>query len=377
VLVTLEEGSIMAERAHSMQTNAVPALVRALEPRRRSAMQAMADRLGLKLITTDALTIRRRRHGQGFSYVRPDGAPVRDRAQIRRLASLAVPPAYRDVLCAEDPTAHLQAIGRDAAGRLQYRYHPHWEKVREQQKARRLVRLIDVLPKIRRSVARYLAAEEPTRELVLAAAIDLVARSGIRPGSETYARLRGTRGAATLLKSNVAVDGEVVILSFRSKGGKVVRKEFPAPRLAAVLDMLRHLPGRRLFQYRQQDASVRAVTAREVNAFLREIAGVKISLKDFRTLAASAAALEMLARQAPAASERRRRRQVLDAVRAVAEDLANTPAVCRRSYVHQRIVTAFEDGVLEHFSEFICAGRSSVRREQLLARVMAITSDWE
>ena len=367
----------MAERTHSMQTSAAPALVRALEPRRRSPMQAMADRLGLKLITTDALTIRRRRRGQGFSYVRPDGAPVRDRAQIRRLASLAVPPAYRDVLCAEDPTAHLQAIGRDAAGRLQYHYHPHWEKVREQQKARRLVRLIDVLPKIRRSVARYLAAEEPTRELVLAAAIDLVARSGIRPGSETYARLRGTRGAATLLKSNVAVDGEVVILSFRSKGGKVVRKEFPAPRLAAIVDLLRRLPGRRLFQYRQEDASVRAVTAREVNAFLREIADVKISLKDFRTLAASAAALEMLARQVPAASERRRRRQVLDAVRAVAEDLANTPAVCRRSYVHQRIVTAFEDGVLEHFSEFICAGRSSVRREQLLARVMAITSDWE
>src|SRR5205085_2616356 len=160
---------------------------------------------------------------------------------------------------------------------------------------------------------------------------------------------RGTRGAATLLKSNVAVEKDKVTLSFRGKGGQIVRKEFEAPRLAQAIELLRKLPGRRLFQYRE-DGIVRPVRAREVNAFLQEIAGVKISLKDFRTLLASAAVLETLARQTPAASARQRRRQVLQAVRAAAEDLHNTPTVCRRSYVHDTVVTAFEEGVLESFA---------------------------
>ena len=136
----------------------------------------------------------------------------------QRLAALAVPPAYVDVLYAADPSAHIQAIGRDGAGRLQYRYHPDWQRVREMRKARRLARLAEVLPQIRRSIARHLGASEPTRAFTLAAVIDLVARSAIRPGSEQYARLRGTRGAATLLKSNVSVYGETVRLSFRAKG---------------------------------------------------------------------------------------------------------------------------------------------------------------
>jgi DNA topoisomerase-1 len=139
--------------------------------------------------------------------------------------------------------------------------------------------------------------------------------------------------------------------------------------------MLCKIPGRRLFQYRNGDGVVRTVTAREVNAFLREIAGVKISLKDFRTLLASAAVLETLARQAPAASVRARRRQVLEAVREVAEDLHNTPTVCRRSYVHDTVVSAFEDGVLESFADVLKNNRSALRREQLLAKVVAIASD--
>ena len=368
----------MAERHSSAENQETPGIaalpLRAPAPR-PSRLQRLAKRLGLHLVTTEALTIRRRRCGRGFAYVRPDGSPLRDKNEIRRLASLAVPPAYHDVRCAEDPAAHLQAIGRDDAGRLQYRYHPIWEQVREEQKARSLERLVDVMPKIRRSVGQHLAGNEPSRELVLAAVIELVARSGIRPGTESYARMRGTRGAATLLKSNVSVEKSTVILSFRGKGGKVVRKEFHAPRLVEVAEMLRKLPGRRLFQYRNGNGAVRAVTAREVNGFLREVAGVKISLKDFRTLLASAAVLATLACQTPAASVRQRRRQVLEAVRAVAEDLDNTPTVCRRSYVHDTVVTAFEDGVLETFADVLKKNRSVVQREQLLARVVAIASE--
>jgi DNA topoisomerase-1 len=332
---------------------------------------AMARRLGLRLVGSDALSIRRRRRGKGWSYLRPDGRVIRDRVLLDRLARLAVPPAYEDVLYAVDERAHLQAIGRDAAGRLQYRYHSDWEKVREIRKAWRLARLADVLPRIRRSIGQHLASAEPTREFALAAVIELVARSAIRPGSEDYARLNGTRGAATLLKSNVAVYGEAITLTFRSKGGKTVEKEFSAPRLATAIATLRALPGRRLFQYRGEDGGVRHVTAREVNAFLREIAGADISLKDFRTLLASASALEALARAPPAESERRRRKQVLEAVRAVADDLANTPAICRKSYVHATVVAAFEDGVLERFAATLKSCRSGTRRAQVLAQIIA------
>jgi DNA topoisomerase-1 len=330
---------------------------------------------GLHLVKPDALTMTRRRHGRGFAYYDADGVRLRDPAAVSRLASLAVPPAYEDVRYAEDPAAHLQAIGTDAAGRLQYRYHPDWEKVRELCKARRLMRLVEVLPRIRRSVAQHLASGSLGREPVLAAVIELVARSAIRPGSEDYARLHGTRGAATLLKSNVTTEGDKVILSFRAKGGKAVRKEFTAALLVPMLARLRDLPGRRLFQYRDEGGAIHMVTARAVNAFLREIAGgVMISLKDFRTLLASAAVLEALARQAPADSARQRRRQVLAAVRTAAEDLANTPAICRRSYVHASVVAAFEEGVLEGFADALKRSRSAARREQLLMRIMAIAA---
>jgi DNA topoisomerase-1 len=333
--------------------------------------KALVKRLGLRLVGTDALSIRRRRRGKGWSYLDADGRVIRDSATVRRLAQLAMPPAYEKVLYAQDPAAHLQAVGRDAAGRLQYRYHRDWEKVRELRKARRLARLADVLPRIHRSVGQHLAAAEPTREFTSAAVIELVARSAIRPGGESYARLRGTRGAATLLKSNVEVYGETITLTFRAKGGKTIVKEFAAPRLAAVIAKLRQLPGRRLFQYRSESGEVRRVTAREVNAFLREIAGARISLKDFRTLLASASALEALACTVPAAKERQRRRQVLEAVRAVADDLANTPAICRKSYVHGTVVAAFEDGALERFARTLKSCRSVTRRAQVLAQIIA------
>lgn len=331
----------------------------------------LARRLGLRHVGVDTLSIRRQRRGRSFTYMRADGKAIRDPAMLQRLKNLAVPPAYEDVLYAEDPQAHIQAIGRDAAGRLQYRYHPEWVKVRELRKARRLANLAEALPRLRRSVSRLLGSGEPQRELALAAVIELVARSAIRPGSETYARLRGTRGAATLLKSNVVVDGETITLKFRAKGGKTIVKQVPSPKLCAAIAVLRQLPGRRLFQYRLDNGDVRAATAHDVNCFLREIAGAPISLKDFRTLLASVSVLEALAREAPAATKRGRRRQVLEAIRAAAEDLANTPAICAKSYVHEAVVSAFEDGVLEQFAETLRNSRSVAKREQVLIQVIA------
>ena len=325
----------------------------------------------LRYVSRDALTIQRRRNDEGYVYHAADGSEITDKVTLERFAALAVPPAYEDVFFAPDERAHLQAVGRDAAGRLQYRYHPEWEKVREARKAARLAEFAAVLPKIRRAVAQHLASTEPSRNFALAAAIELVAGSAIRPGSEEYARKNGTRGAATLLKSNVRVTGDMITLIFRAKGGKDVRKEFSSPRLVAALGVLRSLPGGRLFQYRDESGTIKRVTARDVNAFLREMAGTNVSLKDFRTLCASAAVLDTLARTVPAESPRKRRKQVLEAVKAAAEELANTPAVCRRSYVHETVVTAFEKGVLEGFSATLKSCRSPARREQFLAQVVA------
>ncbi len=330
-----------------------------------------AKRLGLRLVTKDALSIRRRRSGRAWTYIGPDQRDIRDPSTKKRLDRLAVPPAYRQVLYAKDPAAHLQAIGRDAAGRWQYRYHPQWEKVRELRKARRLERLAKVLPRISRSVGRYLGSEELTLGFACSAVIEMVARSAIRPGSESYARLRGTRGAATLLKSNLAIKGATITLTFRAKGGKSIVKEFECPRLAVALERLAQLPGRRLFQWRGENDQIRPITSREVNAFLREIAGVNISLKDFRTLLASASVLETLARAKPASSERQRRKQVMQAIRAAADKLDNTPVICRKSYVHATVVEAFEEGVLERFAQSLKSCRSSRRRVQALAEIVA------
>jgi DNA topoisomerase-1 len=336
----------------------------------RLAARTMS-RLGLRYVSTDELTIRRKRVGDKFTFVSASGRPIRDELTRARLKRLAVPPAYDDVLYAADPRAHIQAIGRDAAGRLQYRYHPDWEKVRERRKAKRLQRLVEAMPRVRRAVNKHLGSAEPTREFALAAVIELVACSAIRPGSESYAKANGTRGAATLLKSNIAVNGARIALKFRAKGGKNIEKEIYCARLASAINVLLALPGRRLFQYRGEDGELRIVTASDVNVFLREIARVKISLKDFRTLCASAAALEALARIEPATSERGRRRQVKEAVTAVSEELANTPTICRKSYVHQTVVAAFEKGALEKFSDTLKGRRSPARREQLLAEVVA------
>lgn len=336
-----------------------------------AAARRLARRLKLKYIASDALSLARKRIGERFTYQDAKGATIKDPETIGRLKSLAVPPAYEDVLYAADERAHIQAIGRDAAGRLQYRYHADWQKVRELRKASRLARLAEALPRIRRAVGQHLGGAEPSRALALAAVIDLVARSAIRPGSENYAKLSGTRGAATFLKSNVTVAGDTITLKFRGKGGKAITKAFAAPRLCEALAVLRQVPGRRMFQFRSDTGAVRTVTAREVNTFLREIAETRISLKDFRTLLASVSVLETLAKTTPADSKRARRRQVLDAIRSAADELANTPAICAKSYVHETVVAAFEEGVLEEFADTLRATRSQAKREQVFAQVIA------
>lgn len=334
------------------------------------SVKTLARRFGLRIVQRDTLTISRQREGEGWIYLSARGRPIADKRMIRRLNRLAVPPAYENVLYASDPRAHLQAAGRDAAGRLQYRYHPDWEKIRDIRKAQRLIGLVEVLPRIRRALAAKLAGSATVREFALAAVIELISETAIRPGNEEYARANRTRGAATLLKSNVRCEGDRLILSFRAKGGKQVRKEFRHARLAAAIEKLRELPGARLFQYRAEDGSIRSVSAADANAFLKDIAQCAITLKDFRTLCGTAEAIEALAAVEPAASARARKKQIVAAIRSAAEKLENTPAICRKSYVHPAVLTAFESGALREFAEQLARARSDAPARAALGALL-------
>ncbi len=212
--------------------------------RRSKLIAALTAEQGLVVVGPEALTLRRVRYGTGFGFRTATGAVLRDAKEVARLRSLAMPPAYVDVRYATHPAAHLQAVGTDAAGRFQYRYHPKWTEVREALKAQRLGRLARALPTIRRAVSKALASENDDAAHAIAAIVHLVSLTAIRAGSESYARDNGTRGASTLLKSNVKIDGNTVMLSFKAKGGKAVFKEVRDARLARALTRLLALPGR-------------------------------------------------------------------------------------------------------------------------------------
>ena len=315
------------------------------------------------------LKIRRVRRGAGFAYVRANGRNIRERKTIRRLERLAVPPAYNEARFAINPRAHVQAVGRDAAGRLQYRYHPEWERIRELRKARRLAKLIDSMPSIMRRITKLLKQTATNRDFVAAALVDLIACTAIRPGSEAYLRERGTRGAATLLKKHVQTKGDNIVLRFHGKGGNQVEKAFRSHRLANAIRRLQTIPGNRLFQYIADDGAIRKLRRRDANSFLCGVSENQVSLKDFRTLSACSQALEHLARLEPRPSERGKRRQIKSALRAVANELANTPAVCKRSYVHSVVIEAFEAGRLKRM-----ASNGRPRGHALLRKILRTAS---
>lgn len=301
----------------------------------------------LRRTRAEALTIRRQRRGSGFSYVDEAGRPVRDAGTLDRIRSLAIPPAYEDVRIAADPHAHLQALGRDDAGRLQHRYHPEWDKVRERRKLKRLQRLIEALPKLRAAVARDLSARDLCHDKALACAVAIIDRCHIRVGNDAYAQANGSYGASTLRKRHLTLSGKRVELSFRGKGGKEIACALDDASLARALGRLIALPGRRLLQYRDEDGAVSPVRAGEINAYLRRISGLPISSKDLRMLAANAAAAELLLASDVVATESGKKRQLADIMRAISERLVNTPAVVRKSYVHEIVVSAYASGRLK------------------------------
>jgi DNA topoisomerase-1 len=297
----------------------------------------------LKHVARDALTIERRRAGRGFAYF-AGGKRVRDKALLARARHLALPPAWADVRLAPDPLAHLQAIGVDAAGRLQYVYHQDWERRRTLRKQKHLTELAAALPRLRRRVRQDLAAEAGSKELALAIGVALIDRTSMRVGRERYLAERGTRGAGTLMTRDVIVQANRVRLSFPSKSGKQSSYTIIDDELASAIRRIKTIPGKRLLMFVNGAGGPRPIRTDELNAYLKEITGVPVSAKDFRTLHGSALAAEALAALEPAASETGRKRQVAEVIRRVAAFLQNTPAICRKSYVAPCIIDYFEKG---------------------------------
>ena len=307
---------------------------------------AAARAMGLRYVTDRQPGIRRRRHGATFRYTMPDGTPLRDRETKRRIAALAIPPAWTDVWICPLANGHLQATGRDAKGRKQYRYHPHWRAMRDATKYTRMIAFGRALPRIRDRVNADLARPGLPREKVLATVVRLLETTLIRIGNAEYAKTNRSYGLTTLRNRHVEIAGTTVRFHFRGKSGVEHTVGVCDRRLAGIVRRCKELPGAELFQYLDDEGARQSIDSGDVNAYLRAITGEDFSAKDFRTWAGTVLAAMALQEFAAFDSEAQAKQNVVRAIERVAARLGNTPSVCRKCYVHPAVLDAYMDGAL-------------------------------
>jgi DNA topoisomerase I len=330
----------------------------------RRAGARRARKVGLRYVNGYETGIRRRRCGNGFSYVSATGRTIRSQRERKRIGALAIPPAWQDVWICPTGRGHIQAMGRDADGRLQYIYHERWQAVSAATKYDRMHLMAELLPRIRRRVRRDLAGKALTQERVLAAVVRLLDKAHLRIGNQSYARQHGSRGATTLTPDHVEVDRFRISLAFPGKSGKEQEIEFHDEKTARVIRQCEEVDGQFLFCYHNGSGRLHAVDSTEVNAYLREISEQSITAKDFRTWWGSVIALAALTGQDERQlSPTARRKAIVAAVAETAEALGNTPAVCRSSYIHPAILAAFETGELSSLNRRAAANRSDTTPE--------------
>jgi DNA topoisomerase I len=312
-------------------------------------LKPAAAAAGLVYVSDTLPGIRRVRRGSKFAYVHPDGRRVTDAEELLRIRSLAIPPAYEDVWICRNPRGHLQATGRDARGRKQYRYHPRWRTFRDSEKFERMTAFGEALPKLRRRLRRDLATAGLPREKVLAVVVSLLDATRIRIGNAEYVRENESYGLATLRNRHVRFVSEAkLVLRFRGKGGTEHEVAVDDRRLTQLVRRCHQLPGQRLFQYVDDDGQCRPVDSGDVNQYLKETMGADFTAKDFRTWGATLrAAMILHATPLPdPPSERALNACIVDAVRKIAAELRNTPAVCRKSYINPLVFEAWRSSAL-------------------------------
>ena len=303
---------------------------------------------GLRYVTDASPGIRRKRAGKHFSYLGVEGKPIRDRVTLQRIKSLAIPPAWTDVWIAPIARGHIQATGRDAKGRKQYRYHPKWREARDETKYHRMLEFGRALPRIRAQVDTDLALPGLPRRKVLATVVRLLEGTLIRVGNEEYVRENKHYGLTTMRSRHVDVAGSKVIFHFTGKSGIEHEIDVADRRVARIVQRLQDLPGHHLFQYMDDDGERQDVTSDVVNQYLQDITGQSFTAKDFRTWAGTLLAAQALQEFESFDSETQARKNVVRAIERVAERLGNTPSVCRKCYVHPEIIAAYMDGITTH-----------------------------
>jgi DNA topoisomerase-1 len=321
------------------------ARAKSIPPEARDAAEA-AEVAGLRYVSDSMPGISRRRAGKGFSYSSPDGRTLRDPRTVARIRALAIPPAYTDVWICPDPNGHIQATGRDARGRKQYRYHPRWREVRDETKFGRMLAFSEVLPAIRKRVEADLARPGLSREKVLATVVRLLECTGIRVGNDEYAKANRSFGLTTLRDQHVEVSGSTMRFQFRGKGGKTHSVALSDRRLARIVGHCQALPGEVLFQYVDDEGNQQTIGSGDVNDYLRELSGQEFTAKDFRTWSGTILAVAALRELGPATGEQEAKSAILKAIDSVAEQLNNTRAVCRKYYVHPAVFETYTVGTM-------------------------------
>ncbi len=306
----------------------------------------VAKAAGLRYVIDAQPGIRRVRVGDGFDYVGVDGQPVRGEKELQRIKGLGIPPAWENVWIAPTPRGHIQATGRDAKGRKQYRYHPHWREVRDETKYNRMILFGETLPMIRKWIKQDLARRDLAREKVLAAVVELLDETHIRIGNEEYARENESFGLTTLRDEHVDVEGSRIHFAFRGKSGKDHVVDVRDRRVANVIKKMHDIPGHELFHYLDHTGARHAIESDDVNRYLHEITGQHFTAKDFRTWVGTVTAAHALKSTGPAESESQAKHNVVEAVTWAAKELGNTPAICRKSYVHPGIISSYIDGTM-------------------------------
>ena len=303
-----------------------------------------AKAAGLRYVSDDGPGIRRERIGDNFRYTTPDGQEVTDDGTLKRIRSLAIPPAYTDVWICPRANGHLQATGRDSRGRKQYRYHPRWRAVRDETKYNRMIAFAQSLPAIRKRVGDDLARSGLPREKVLATVVRLLETTLIRVGNAEYARQNKSFGLTTMRTRHVDITGSTLNFHFRGKSGVWHSVAITDRRLARVVKKCHDMPGYELFQYTDDEGARHTISSDDVNEYLREITGQDFTAKDFRTWAGTMLAAAALQELEAFDSEAQAKRNVVTAIERVSARLGNTPSVCRKCYVHPAVLDAYMDG---------------------------------
>jgi DNA topoisomerase I len=306
-----------------------------------------AQSAGLSYVSDDEKGLRRERAGNSFRYVKANGDPVADEATLERIRKLAIPPAWTDVWICPKANGHLQATGRDARGRKQYRYHPQFREVRESTKYEHMLEFARALPSIRGKLAEHMALRGLPREKVLATIVHLLETTLIRVGNEDYAKENKSYGLTTLRNPHVSVEGTELRFRFKGKSGKSWRLQLKDRRVAKIVRACQELPGQKLFEYLDENGEPKEVTSSDVNAYLKEITGREVTAKDFRTWAGTVLAALALREFERADSQATTKKNLRAAIEQVAQRLGNTPAICRKCYVHPEVLAAYIEGGLE------------------------------